>query len=100
MSGEPWIVTVTPTIGDGTVVRWFASEYAAERCRPTVSASRNRVCIDGDFGTDEERIKLMAVIESAHEAHRLLRRSRVDLSGLATHRSQFGGGLVPLEPSP
>lgn len=38
-----WIVTVTPTIMSGTVVRWFTSLEAAERCRPFLSASRDAV---------------------------------------------------------
>lgn len=38
-------VTVTPTICDGQVVRWFTSDYAMDRCEPAVSASRNEVVV-------------------------------------------------------
>lgn len=37
------VVTVTPTIMSGTVVRWFTSLDAAERCKPFLSASRYEV---------------------------------------------------------
>ena len=41
--GSQAVVTVTPTIMDGTVVRWFTGLEAAERCRPFLSASRYEV---------------------------------------------------------
>jgi hypothetical protein len=42
MSSDP-IVTVTRTVMDGVVVRWFDNLAAAKRFDPLVSASRNRV---------------------------------------------------------
>lgn len=90
------VCTVTPTIGDGTVVRWYRSEIAAETHHVMVSASRNGVLV-GEHLTNGEVTP--GVIERAELAHDLLRRNHdADLSGWATHRRDrvFGGNLVPV----
>lgn len=87
------IVTVTPTVMDGTVVRWYHNEDAAEYGREMVSASRNGVRVNGylnDVAAD--------VLSAAQQAYETLRRdNRADVSGLATHRrSGMFGPLVPV----
>jgi hypothetical protein len=88
------VSTVTPTIMDGTVVRWYRSEIAAETHRVMVSASRNGISV-GEHLTNGEVTP--GVMERAELVHELLRRKPdADLSGWATHRRErtFGGGLV------
>ena len=76
------VVTVTPTIMDGTVVRWYGSLEAAENpgvCG-IISASRNGVMGGGDYIT-------RADWEAASSAHVALARDQnADLGHLATHR--------------
>lgn len=72
-------VTVTPTIGDGTVVRWYASEAAMDYMQPTISASRNGVLgHGGDYISGE-------VFTAAWAAHQRLAQG-LDVDDLATHR--------------
>jgi hypothetical protein len=82
------VVTVTPTIQDGTVVRWRRSVHAAA----CISASRNRVSVDDDnFHTLPA-----AWITAAMQAHdQLTRDPNTNLSHLATHRHD-GLSIVPL----
>lgn len=84
------IVTVTPTIMDGTVVRWYAGEDAEDRGEELASASRNRAIV-ADGAPDSLRC-------TAESVHAELRRNRnADLSYLATHRRErLFGPLVPL----
>ena len=86
------IVTVTPTIMDGTVVRWYHNENAVEYGREMVSASRNGVRVNG-YLTDVPG----DVLSAAQQAYETLRRDdRTDISHLATHRRR--GLFGPLEP--
>jgi hypothetical protein len=90
------VCTVTPTIMDGTVVRWYRSETAAEHRWPMVSASRNGVLV-GEHLTNGEVTP--GIMDRAKLVHELLRRKPdADLSGWATHRRErtFGGDLVPV----
>jgi len=78
------VVTVTPTIMDGTVVRWYRSLAAAES--PAVcgiiSASRTGVIGGGDLITPADW-------EAAWSVHEQLSRDQsADLDHLATHRRQ------------
>lgn len=90
-----WITVATPTIMDGLVVRWYASEQAALQVEPHVSASRNRVQIH----IDGERAQ--SALPAAENAYRLL---AADYNGnydrvkaMATHHHPFfGGALEPL----
>lgn len=91
------VCTVTPTIQDGTVVRWYRSEIAAETGKVMISASRNGVEIgqhltNGQVPTD--------VLAKAEEAHAVLAGggSSDQLVDWATHRRErtFGGPLVPV----
>jgi len=86
------IVTVTATIMDGIVVRWFGSVEAAENpaiCG-VISASRNGVVGGGDYITPDD----WKAAWSAHE--RLKRDPNASLRDLATHRA--AGLMGPLEP--
>jgi hypothetical protein len=92
MATEP-IVTVTPTIQSGTVVRWYYSTGDNER--PVLSASREGVMIHGDvFWHDIPREWLNAA-KDAHEMLGLTNGKR-DVSHLATHSRR--GLTGPLEP--
>ena len=84
------VVTVTPTIMSGTVVRWYPSLEAAERNDPVVSASRNACLADGDVPEEWA--------DAARQAHtRLAVDPDADMSYLATHhRRTLVGRLVPI----
>ncbi|MFG1659055.1 hypothetical protein ACGFIY_21235 [Micromonospora chersina] len=88
------IVTVTPTIMDGTVVRWYSSEDAVEYGREMCSASRNGVRVNG-YLTDVPA-DVLAAAQQAYEA--LRRDDRTDVGHLATHRQR--GLFGPYEPVP
>lgn len=83
-------VTITPTICDGIVVRWYGSENAMRRGSEIVSASRNGVCGHGGYITPEMFVQAWA-------AHLALKSGR-DVSHLATHRSLgiFSDEYVPV----
>ncbi len=91
------VCTVTPTIGDGTVVRWFRSETAAEFHWAMISASRNGVIKGEHLTNGEVPPDVMTKALAAHEL--LLRDNDADMSALATHRRErtFGGGLIRIE---
>lgn len=88
------IVTVTPTIMDGPVVRWYARPSdLLDRAEPTVSVSRHGVRV----GTYLHKVPddVMATAQAAYEALRA--DPSVDVSHLATHRRV--GLFGPLEPA-
>jgi hypothetical protein len=91
------VCTVTPTIQDGTVVRWYRSEIAAETNRPMVSASRNGVEVGEHLVNGEVPSAVMA--DAAKVWVALQADKGADVSGWATHRREqvFGGGLVRIE---
>jgi hypothetical protein len=96
---QEMICTVTPTIMDGTVVRWFfAGDPMADNpaVQPAVSASRNGVMI----GIFLHQVP-PAVLAQANEAFEILRDGgpRELVQAMATHRRTkvFGGDLVPIE---
>ena len=87
------IVTVTPTIMDGTVVRWYGSLEAAEN--PAIcgilSVSRNGVMGGGGYITEADWSAAAAVYAQ------LICNPRADLRHLATHRTKgLRGPLVPV----
>lgn len=90
--GEAHIVTVTPTIGSGTVVRWHHSLREAETVDPFVSASRERVVVRADVRSPSEMRELAEVIGKAVAVMEELagpqRMERV--KALETHRGRFG----------
>ncbi|GIH07474.1 hypothetical protein Rhe02_55410 [Rhizocola hellebori] len=91
---EPLIVTVTATITDGQVVRWFTSEFSAKRVNSIVSASRNGVHIDAWLHEIPE-----GLLDKARDAWHALQR-REDVKHLATHYSRFlSDDLVPIQPA-
>lgn len=85
-----YFVTSTPTICDGTVVRWFGSEEAMRYSNPVISASRNGVMGGSRFITPE-------LFHVAWEAHLAIKRGD-DVSHLVTHRSKrlLGDEYVPV----
>ena len=84
------IVTVTPTINDSTVVRWYGSLQAVALSHDIISASRNGVTGGGAYITEAD----WEAASSAHEA--LVRDQNADLKYLATHRRN--GFMGPFEP--
>ncbi|MGX4657087.1 hypothetical protein ACWCHM_26060 [Micromonospora sp. SCSIO 07396] len=88
------IVTVTPTLMDGTVVRWHWGESDANNpgIEPIVSASRNGVRV-GVY-LHQVPADVMAAAQQAYDA--LSRDHHADLKHLATHRRR--GLFGPLEP--
>lgn len=89
-----WVSVVTPTIMDGTVVRWYRNAADAEAVRPMASASRNRVQIDEHLIPVE---LLARVTDAAQGAHRELAGNRdADVRHYATHRHETPfGPLIP-----
>ncbi|MBM0235940.1 hypothetical protein JNW88_00360 [Micromonospora sp. ATA32] len=88
------IVTVTPTIGDGTVVRWYHDSAPLDALShiATVSASRNGVLISGYLHEVPDD-----VMAAAKEVWQQLQRDHnADVQHLATHRKRRMFG--PYEP--
>ena len=77
------VITVTATIMDGTVVRWFTSIVAAEAMRPWVSASRRGVAVHAALLTD---IPEQWVAHAINVYRELAANADADVTGLATHR--------------
>jgi hypothetical protein len=91
------IITVTATIMDGTVIRWYASVQAADGGRATVSASRNCVMVH-DLAEHAEAVPA-EWLAAAEAAHAVLRQDRnADVKHLATHHWPLFGVLAPVEP--
>ena len=85
------IITVTPTILEGQVVRWYASETAAQFGDEMLSASRNgvRVVVYLDDVPDD-------IMSQARLTYRVLAAGG-DVEHLATHRKERYGDLVPVQ---
>ena len=96
------VVTVTATVMDGSVVRWYSSLTSAEcRDEPVVSASRNGVSVNTYL-----HLVPHEVMAQANEAFEILRDSYGGYRGtpelvqrMATHRRRALGAseLVPVE---
>lgn len=85
------IVTVTPTVMSGQVVRWFATESAAEHGTEIVSASRDGVTVSAYLHV------AAPYLAAANEARdRLLQNE--DVADLATHTRGRFGAISPIEP--
>ena len=86
------VVMVTPTIGDGTVVRWYVDEPAAEAGNEFMSASRNGVLIQTYLGNVPE-----GMVQSARDIHQALTEGR-EVGHAATHRRTrlLGGSVEPI----
>lgn len=80
-----------PTIMDGTVIRWYASESDAKAHNQVISASRNGVYGHGKLTPE--------YFDAAWAAHaRLIAGRSVD--EIATHKiSLLGGVVTPIEPT-
>jgi hypothetical protein len=83
------IVTITPTVMDGTVLRWYDADDGTGQ--PVMSVSRNRVSV-----LDKDRVD-PAAVQAAAEAHAALKTDRyADVRGYATHY-RTRRGLVPVK---
>lgn len=82
------VVTVTPTIMDGTVVRWYANLAAAENRHEYLSASRNAVMVDAEMKDTAEVGEIVTAIQRACDVMVRLRRGD-DVRDLATHDRPF-----------
>lgn len=94
MSEQP-VVVATPTVLDGTVVRWYRSMAAYAHGQASVSASRVRVSVHDD----EYQTLPPEWVALATDVHRQLARDpRADVGHVATHRHRmaFGTSLVPI----
>lgn len=81
------IVTITPTVMDGTVLRWYDAE--TDTGRPVMSVSRNRVEV-----YDQDHVTPSAA-QAAAEAYAELKGDRyADVRRYATHY-RTRRGLVP-----
>ncbi|HEV8653258.1 MAG TPA: hypothetical protein VG276_28665 [Actinomycetes bacterium] len=92
---DPPVVMVSPTVMDGTVVRWYRSVAAAEISRASLSASCRGVAVHEELLTDVPP----AWVEQAVKAYQTLAANpRADLGGLATHhhRRFMNGPIVPV----
>jgi len=92
------ICTVTPTIMDGLVVKWWRSvEHAEYGSPPLVSASRNGVMVDGYLHEVPD-----PVMHKAISAYMMLKRDEVAaVKAMATHRFSGPfktGAVMPIEP--
>jgi hypothetical protein len=84
-----FVCVATPTVMDGTVVRWYADLAAHERGEEVASASRNGVRLAEDV---HPRIR-----DAAEAAHRELARNRdADVRHYTTHTGSRRDGLVPV----
>lgn len=72
------VVTVTPTILDGTVARWYRSETELAWGNETISASRNGVMGHGTYITPTD-------YDAAWTAHLAIKAGH-DIQHLATHK--------------
>lgn len=91
---RPPVVTATPTIMSGLVVRW----HAVVNGDALLSASRSCVMIHGDV--DLARIEPW--LDDARRAHEALKAGRRDeAAALATHTYDrpFGRDLIPIKRS-
>jgi hypothetical protein len=86
------IVTVTNTVMDGLVVRWYRSESAERRGVEFMSASRNGVMV-GCY-LHEVHSDLLAAAKAAYRD--LSHGIETDVRALATHKRN--GPFSPLEP--
>ncbi|WP_395109806.1 hypothetical protein [Actinomadura sp. SCN-SB] len=77
---EP-VVTVTHTIMDGPVVRWYRDLTAAELNSCLLSASRTGVMIHGEVYLHDLPAEWITAAELAHKSLK----AGADVSGLATH---------------
>lgn len=85
------ICTLTPTVQDGQVLRWYADETGQ---REIASASRNRVTysVDAELREGDASAAIAAEVpvdvrDAAQAAHRELSRNRdADVRHYATHR--------------
>ena len=86
------VITVTPTVMDGTVVRWYVNTAAAETGVEVMSASREGVLINVHLHKIPDEWLLTAT-----QVYERLRTDRsADFAHLATHRKTRMFGPVEL----
>ena len=98
---SPYVVTVTPTISDGVVVRWHMSLGAAGGGYPVLSASRNAVIVhEATLRSDAAHEALRQLLDHAFAVQVRIRRGD-DVRDLATHeRRGLTGPMVPVDGTP
>ncbi len=84
------IVTTTPTIMDGHVLRWYPNETTERSERPLLGVSRNGISVHATYLHQVEHL-----LDDAREAHRRLAAGQ-DVTDLATHRSRMFGAAEPI----
>ena len=86
------VCLVTPTVQDGTVVRWYASVDAAEHHDMIASASRSKV----EFYREQVPARVRDAAQAAHRE--LSGNHNAGMRHYATHEHSgaFGGRLVPV----
>ena len=89
------VVIVTPTIMDGTVVRWYRDADAVAYGAELLSASRNGVMVLAHCYLHQIP---PAWIEAASAAYEELKAAR-SVSGLATHRLKRHREVEPIVPA-
>ena len=91
-----YVVTVSPTIMDGLVVRWHRTLDDAEHARPIISASRNAVVIHEKGLPPAVLAEVMPLAERA--GHDLGMGRPEAVRGLANYeRRGLFGPLVPIK---
>jgi hypothetical protein len=87
------IVTVTPTVMDGTVLRWFDTDDPEQAIgAPLLSVSHHRLDVRDGAEVPED------VQRAAIEAFAELRTDRLaDVRRFATHYRTIRSGLVPIQ---
>jgi hypothetical protein len=93
MSTDQPVVVATPTVIDGTVVRWYRSMAAVRHHQVSVSASRARVSIHDD----EYQTLPQEWVALAMDVHRQLAQNpRANVDHVVTHR-RHGDQLIPVQ---
>jgi hypothetical protein len=90
------VVVATPTVLDGTVVRWYRSMAAYAHQQASVSASRARVSVhDDEYQTLPP--EWVALATDVH--HQLARDPRANVDHVVTHqhRRALGDQLTPIQ---
>ena len=87
------VVIVTPTIMDGTVVRWYRDADAVAYGAELLSASRNGVMVLSHLHQIPP-----AWIDAASRAYQELKAGR-SVAGLATHRLKRHREVEPIGPA-
>lgn len=88
------IITVTPTIMSGTVVRWYMDEYDAYNSREFLSTSREQVILKEVVIKDPEKMmEIVGLIGTAVGVMNELRAGK-SVEDMATHQRSISGDIT------